>query len=142
MATTSPTRLVNIKLDQMNMKAIRFILSFVVVLQLLSCEKEEARPEGMGDWVEISTDTIYEATTDGFLYGYSLEQGSNQCSGHVANVYIGSSADSLNLFLQAENQMRFTLPVTKGSFYQVTISASSWCTIQNPKLALSWMPLH
>lgn len=95
--------------------------------------------EGMGVWVEQSTDVVYQAESDGFLFGISNE--TNQCTFHIAHLLTGSSSDDLIEFLQATKDMRFIIPINKGYFYKVIITVDPGCIVQNPSLTLKWIPL-
>lgn len=97
------------------------------------------KSKGMGVWCKNSTDTIYQAESDGFLYCVSNE--TNQCSGHIVHLYIGQYQHVLKKFLAVDTDMMFFLPVTKGSFYQVVVTVEPDCMVQDPSVTLKWLPL-
>jgi len=83
----------------------------------------------LGDWVSKSSDTIYQASTGGFVVGRS--SGGESLKGYTDS---SSSPTTLRVWDDSSSESSICMPVKKGDYYTVIDSGSSG--------VLYWIPME
>ncbi len=82
----------------------------------------------LGDWVSKSNDTTYQASTDGYVCGFTTESDSNEIKGYTDDSTPPTEQRCYNSFKGAGSTKAsgITMPVKRGDYWKVTGASTVW----------------